>query len=262
MEGISNHFSKLAPKYRELRTTDVEPIYFINNYLKDLSNIIAADIGCGSGRYDVEFFGILGEKLRQLICIDNNEKMLNELTKNMKENDIDRFTTINASATDLPLDDDSMDVLFAFNAIHHFELSIFLEEASRVLRENGLLFIYTRLMSQNRRTIWGKFFPSFNEKESRLYELEALKGGFEKASNLVLETVEYFKYKRVDNLERLVTQASHHHYSTFYFYGKDEFGEALKEFKKTIADNFEDTDMIVWYAENTMLVGRQRTLNS
>jgi hypothetical protein len=31
------------------------------------------------------------------------------------------------------------------------------------LKGAGRLFIYTRLRSQNRRNIWGRFFPRFHE---------------------------------------------------------------------------------------------------
>jgi hypothetical protein len=54
----------------------------------------------------------------------------------------------------------SLDAMVTFNAIHHFILSDFLGETSRVLQDNGHLFICTRLRSQNERDIWGRFFPN------------------------------------------------------------------------------------------------------
>ena len=79
MENVQSHFSRLAPKYRGLRITDLDPILSIKNRLRGFpSRIVAADIGCGDGRYDLELFHYLGERLF-LYCVDSNRQMLNEV---------------------------------------------------------------------------------------------------------------------------------------------------------------------------------------
>ncbi|MCK4527127.1 class I SAM-dependent methyltransferase [candidate division WOR-3 bacterium] len=249
---IHHHFSRIAHKYEDLRTTDLEPILFIKDKFQNLSEIEAADVGCGGGRYDLELFHHLGDKLH-LTCIDYNRSMLNELIQNLKEHKIKNFKAIKALADDLPLADNSLDCMFTFNTIHHFKLLDFLKEASRVLRDNGYLFIYTRLRSQNKRNIWGKYFSKFNEKETRLYELNELEEILNETT-LRLESVEYFKYKRIVELEWLVAQAKNHHYSTFYLYDEKEFEESLKEFQENIARQFKKLDRITWNDENIMLV--------
>lgn len=96
----------------------------------------------------------------------------------------------------MSLKDNSLDCIFTFNAIHHFKILGFLKESSRLLKDNGYLFIYTRLRSQNRRNIWGKHFPLFNEKETRLYEINELKSLLRKINGIKIESMEYFKYAR------------------------------------------------------------------
>ena len=256
MERTHTHFSKIAHRYKDLRTTDLEPILFIKKRLQHLNKIEAADVGCGVGRYDIELFHYLGERL-YLTCIDDNEKMLDELTKNLKEHKIRNFRSIKAPERALPLTADSLDAIFTFNAIHLFIFLNFLKETSRVLRDDGRLFIFTRLRSQNKRNIWGRFFPQFCEKEKRLYELSELKEMLEKTPTLKLESTEYFKYKRMAKLEWLITQVADHHYSTFYLYDKKEFEEALKRFRVNIIHHFKDPDNIIWNDENTMLVIRK-----
>ena len=253
MERTHTHFSKIAHKYKDLRTTDLEPILFIKKKLQNLTKIEAADIGCGVGRYDIKLFHYLGKRL-YLTCIDYNKSMLNELTKNLKEHKIKNFKTIRAPARALPLADNSLDAIVTFNAVHHFAFLDFLKETSRVLQDNGYLFIYTRLRSQNKRNIWGRFFPEFLEKEKRLYELSELKQMLKKVPILKLESIEYFKYKRMAKLEWLITQATHHHYSTFYLYDEGEFEETLKKFQGNITRHFKDPDNIIWNDENIMLV--------
>ena len=256
MERTHTHFSQIAHIYKDVRTTDLEPISFIKKKLQNLNKIEAADVGCGAGRYDIELFHHLGERL-YLTCIDDNENMLNELTKNLQAHKIRNFKTIRVRARALPVAANSLDAMVSFNAIHHFILSDFIGEASRVLRDNGYLFIYTRLRSQNKRNIWGRFFPEFCEKEKRLYELGELKEMLAKIAILKLESIKYFKYKRMAKLEWLIIQATHHHYSTFDLYDEKEFEETLKGFRENITTHFKNPDNIIWNDENIMLVIRK-----
>ncbi len=50
MRSINKHFSKIAPKYRESRNTDLQPIHYIKRALKHMTDIEAADVSGGAGR--------------------------------------------------------------------------------------------------------------------------------------------------------------------------------------------------------------------
>ena len=169
-----SHFSKIATVYRDLRTTDMEPIFLIINILQEFSSFKGADVGCGCGRYVEELFRFLGDKL-YLTCVDENENMLRQLEMNLVEKNIQKFETLRAPANNLQLGSNSLDFIVTFNAVHHFDLVGFLNESARTLKDNGYLFVYTRLRSQNKRNIWGRFFPKFHEKETRLHDLEEFK---------------------------------------------------------------------------------------
>ncbi len=175
-----NHFSKIASKYRTLRTTDSEPILFIKNRLNGKSKIIMADVGCGDGRYSLELLRCLGGKC-YLHCIDSNENMLKHLKDYLAEQNKMNFCVRLGDANKLPLENDSMDCIVTFNAIHHFDIQKFLGEAFRCLKDDSHLFIYTRLRNQNSRNIWGLHFPLFSEMENRLYELDELKSHIQEA---------------------------------------------------------------------------------
>lgn len=257
MKDIHHHFSRIARKYRILRITDLEPILCIKKELQKLPKIEAADVGCGDGGYDLKLFQRLGDRL-YLHCIDANPKMLKQLEVHLAQHGIKNFQIREAPAKDLPIEDDSLDCIFTFNAIHHFKLLGFLKEASRVLKDNGYLFIYTRLRSQNSRNIWGKYFPLFNQKETRLYELNELKEILRKISKLKIQSVEYFKYKRVSSLDWLVKQAQSHHYSTFNLYTEEEFAQSLDKFKQNLQLHFKDLKNITWFDENILLVIRKQ----
>jgi len=257
MKRIHRHFSKIAPKYRKLRTTDLEPILYIREELQEYQNLEAADIGCGCGRYVLKLFQYLGNKL-YLYCIDNNKKMLEQLKEYLTQHDIKNFQIKQSLADNLPIQDESLDCVFAFNAIHHFGILGFLNTASRVLKDGGYLFIYTRLRSQNSRSIWGKYFPLFSQKETRLYEIGELKSIMEEIPELEIQNMEFFKYQRNSHLDRLVEQASNHNYSTFYFYPNGEFDKSLNKFKQNLHRHFEDLNNISWFDRNVLLVIRKR----
>jgi ubiquinone/menaquinone biosynthesis C-methylase UbiE len=257
MKNINYHFSKIAHKYRDLRITDSEPILFIEKYLRKHPKIVAADVGCGVGRYDLKLFQCIGKKLF-LYCIDANRDMLSYLTDFLIKHSIKSFKTLKTFERKIPLEDNSLNCIFTFNAIHHFKVLPFLEESLRVLRHGGHLFIYTRLRSQNRRNIWGRYFPLFNEKETRLYELNELKNLLRKAHGLKIKSIEYFKYARVASLGRLIEQAQNHHYSTFYLYNKKEFKQSVEKFKQNIQHKFKDLNNINWFDRNILLVAQKQ----
>ena len=258
MKKIHHHFSRIAHRYRSLRTTDLEPILFIQKKLQGKPKIVAADVGCGAGRYDLKLFQHLGKKLF-LYCVDANEEMLKHLEDFLVKHEIGKFKIIKASTEKIPLADNSLDCIFTFNAIHHFKPLDFLRESSRTLEDSGYLFIYTRLRSQNRRSIWGRYFPLFNEKETRLYELDELESLLTEIPQLNIGSIEYFKYSRLASLDWLVNQAQQYHYSTFCLYTKKEFGQSLEKFKQNIQKNFEDLKKISWFDENVLLVIKKQT---
>ncbi|MCL0095570.1 class I SAM-dependent methyltransferase [Dehalococcoidia bacterium] len=250
-----DHFSRVAASYNDIRTTDLEPILFITDKLNGLQKIEAADIGCGAGRYCLKLFRHL-ENLH-LTCVDFNESMLKVASDCLRAAGITNFRTIKSLAESVPLADHSMDCIFSFNAIHHFDFVRFMDEMSRVLRDGGRIFIYTRLRSQNARNIWGRHFPLFLEKESRLYELWEMEEMTKLIDSLVVESIKKFKYWRNSTLSRLINQARNSHYSTFSLYRKDEFQAALRGFCENILNNFSSPDKVGWFDENILLVVRK-----
>lgn len=146
----------------------------------------------------------------------------------------------------------SLDFVSSFNAIHHFSLPTFVENASKVLNNNGRIFIYTRLQSQNRKSVWGKYFPKFTEKENRLLELAQANNLSDQIVSARLESIRFFQFKRDSSLKQLIGQAEGKHYSTFSLYSDDEFRAALLEFEENIQKIFSDPDKVEWLDENVL----------
>lgn len=253
---IHQHFSRIATRYRRLRVTDTEPIAFIAEKLEKLAHIDAIDIGCGTGRYDLLISRYLGDKLH-LTCCDANADMLKTLDKYLTKHGVSNFTSLRSQAESVPLPTNSLDCIFTFNAIHHFNLPTFLQESTRILKSGGYLFIYTRLLEQNKNTIWGQCFPKYNQKETRLYSLNTLTEAIVSAPKLWIGSIEFFKYGRIATLEQLTERAKACHYSTFCLYSPEELEESLAGFTQKIESDFGDTQCIQWSDENALLVIRK-----
>lgn len=256
LRSTYTHFSKIAPQYRELRSTDTNQIEYIASKLDASKALTAADVGCGAGRYDYLLFRSLGECLR-LFCVDQNEAMLEQLDSYLRDKRIARFETIVAPADHIPLESVSLDCLLTFNAVHHFPLRRFLEEGRRLLKPGGLMFIYTRTRRQNARSVWGRHFPGFTEKEDRLYEVSEMTAALLTVDGLDLEEARAFRFPRAATPKRLMEQARRHHYSTLSLYEPDEFERAFSKFSRVV-ERLQNTEgRVTWDDENTLYVIRK-----
>jgi len=248
---MSDHFTRLASFYSQHRTFDHEAINYITKKLASMSNIDAADIGCGDGRYSIKLIEKLRNRL-SLTCVDNNYEMLRQIS-NISSN-FKNLQTKYSFAEKLPFDDNSLDCIFSFNAIHHFKINEFAKECNRVLKNNGLLFIYTRLKEQNESNIWGKFFPDFSKKENRLFDNHSLTECISNQTSLNLTSTESFQHNRSSDIRTLVSKAENKHYSTFSLYTVSEFEKSLAKFIQNIHQNFSNPENIQWVDGNTMFV--------
>jgi SAM-dependent methyltransferase len=162
---VGGHFERVAAVYESLRTTDEAPVRTISQLLPPVT---ALDIGCGTGRYTRLLRAVLPDGSR-LAASDVSAAMLAQL-KAASQRHGDEVAPLLAAAEELPLRAASLDLVTAFNCVHHFDLGRFLAAAARVLAPGGQLFIYTRTSQQNARTIWGRYFPGFTEHERRLQQ--------------------------------------------------------------------------------------------
>jgi len=252
MKTMDEHFSVIADKYNDLRTTDQEPIEHIRDLLSKYEHCVAVDVGCGPGRYAL----LLLQMMPQLYlnCLDMSSDMVARTTRLLRDANIDRFKAAVADASEFPLDPNSIDVVFTFNAIHLFNVPAFLREARRVLKRNGTIIIYTRLPCQNETSIWGKYFPDFNMVERRLYSLDSIEAVIRSIPDLALDTIKLFRFERVSSLERLIEKVTAGHYSTFSLYKKERLEECICEFRENVMRNFSDADQLRWIDGNVLLI--------
>lgn len=249
--SMFQHFAAVAGVYRDVWTTDEAPILLIRDALRGRKSLRAADVGCGEGRYDCLLFRHIPGL--HLTCVDASAEMLAQLEDLLAGEDIRDFETLVSGIEELALDAGSLDAVFTFNAVHHFNFPDFLAMVRPALAPGGRIFIYTRTPEQNAGSVWGRHFPDFCDKETRLYTLEQMTAWVEGADGLHLIAAEAFEYPRSASLERLLEQAANRHYSAFSLYGEAEFETARRGFADNVRRHFDDPARIDWQDANTLL---------
>jgi SAM-dependent methyltransferase len=224
---VGGHFERVAAVYESVRTTDEAPVRAIGQFLPG-HPVTGLDIGCGTGRYSRLLRALLPEGSR-LAAADVSAAMLAQLSAGQHGRDGGVMPLL-AAAEQLPLRAASLDVVTAFNCVHHFDLGRFLAAAAAVLAPGGQLFIYTRTPQQNARTIWGRYFPGFTEHEQRLHSEAALREAIRAASGLKVTATQTFEHPRASTAERLRAQAEGRHYSTFSLYTPQELRASIAAF--------------------------------
>jgi SAM-dependent methyltransferase len=226
---VGDHFERVAAVYESLRTTDEAPVRRIRELLPDRPRpVTGLDIGCGTGRYSRLLRGLLPDG-SLLVASDVSAAMLAELKAGNHGHALGAVPLL-STAEELPLRSASLDLITAFNCVHHFDLGRFLTAVARVLSPGGQLFIYTRTPQQNARTIWGRYFPGFTEHEQRLHSEAEFRDAVRRTDGLKMVATQTFKHPRLSTAGRLRAQAEGRHYSTFSLYTPEELRESIAKF--------------------------------
>jgi SAM-dependent methyltransferase len=222
-----DHFERVAAAYESLRTTDEAPVRAIGQFLPGRP-VTGLDIGCGTGRYTRLLRRLLPDG-SLLVAADASAAMLAQLQAASGAR-APGMAPLLSAAEELPLRTASLDLVTAFNCVHHFDLARFLAAVARVLQPGGQLFIYTRTPQQNARTIWGRYFPGFTEHEQRLHSEAAIRDAVTRTDGLTMVAAQTLRHPRTSTAERLRAQAQGRHYSTFSFYTPQELRAAIATF--------------------------------
>ena len=189
---VGGHFERVAAVYESLRTTDEAPVRTISQLLPD-RRVTGLDVGCGTGRYTRLLRALLPDGSR-LAASDVSAAMLAQL-KAANRSHAPGVVPLLSTAEQLPFRDASLDLVTAFNCVHHFDLGRFLTAVARVLAPGGQLFIYTRTPQQNARTIWGRYFPGFTEHEQRLHSQAAIRDAVRRTGGLQVVATQTFSIR-------------------------------------------------------------------
>lgn len=142
---------------------------YIDRLLGNVKSKIILDLGSGMG-IDTQR---LIKKGAEVISLDSSEKAL------MISQIVNKNIHIRADATKLPFKDNSIDIVFGNDILHHIEERESLNEVKRVLKSGGfaifkeplkynpIIFLY-RIIKSSSRVPQHPFSPSYLEKVTRI----------------------------------------------------------------------------------------------
>ena len=257
------HFGEVSSRYRSLRELDLGAVRVISGVLARATDrgrpLRLVDVGTGAGRY----LEAVGESLSAALAsgvfpigLDLTPAMLKQARIRNGHASL-RAQHLVSTVEMLPFHASSCDAITCFNAVHHFDLARFMSEVSRVLTPSGQLVLYTRTPEQNRRTIWGRYFPEFTTRETRLHQLEDLRAALEATSAFASIRTQIVPWKVETSLSRLVEQATHYHYSTFRMYSDGALHAAIDTFQDRVRQAFPDATRITHDNDHVVVIAER-----
>ena len=101
-------------------------------------DFVAADLGCGSGFFTVP----LSRKVKKVYGIDVQKEMLEFLEQKIRRLKIKNIELLLSRENEIPLEDESVDLLISMNTLHEFDdKKRIIEEMRRVLKQGGKVLI-------------------------------------------------------------------------------------------------------------------------
>lgn len=227
----TRYFDDIAQDYEQIRGSEIWPslLHSLSSIAPNTGTVL--DVATGTGLFSVR----LAQEGFQLIGLDQNPCMLAQATRKAKEQGCP-FNAVVGSAEELPLPEKSISVIYSTNAIHLFDLQSHFREVSRVLKPGGFYIVYTRFKKHNDRSIWGRLFPRFSEKETRLYNPEDFERLDRQLPDLVMQSLGELSFEIPFSYDRLLQDAHRRKYSTFAFYDETEFRRAFSTFRSRLQE--------------------------
>src|SRR5918911_965013 len=110
------------------------PLEYAYHLLGDVRDKAVLDFGCGDGENSV----LLARRGARVYAMDISESLIQVAKQRLTVNEISSGVSFMvASAHNLPLADESIDVVFGMAILHHLDIQLVAREVWRVLRQGG-----------------------------------------------------------------------------------------------------------------------------
>ncbi|GMR18760.1 MAG: class I SAM-dependent methyltransferase [Gammaproteobacteria bacterium] len=200
----------------------------IYNRLLSLDGKHILELGCGSAEItrDIATSGVD----RKITALEVDE-IAHE--KNLQITDLSNVSFALSGAQEIPLDDDSVDVVFMFKSLHHVPLALMdvsMREIRRVLKPGGLVYISEPVFAGDFNEILRLFHDEQKVREAAFYTVK--KAVDEGLFNLVEETffnspMKFENFSEFENIIINVTHSSHELDEKLYELVKQRFEEYI-----------------------------------
>lgn len=114
---------------------------WIREKLGNISGKKLLELGCGAGEASVYF----AKQGASVMATDLSDKML-EVVKVLAKNNGVSVDTACCSSTSIPFADESFDIIYAANILHHVDIEVTIAEVLRVLKPNGIFVSWDPLV--------------------------------------------------------------------------------------------------------------------
>lgn len=169
------YFDALAGKFGKTYLPGRSWKALAETLLKLMPPMVIADLGAGEGT----FSQLLAQRAERVIAVDSSEKMVEFGTNVAKENGYENLEYRHGEIENPPIDDNSVDLAFFSQALHHAEKPAeAIAAAHRILKPEGKIVILDLLKHQfeDARELYADTWLGFSELEiSRFLTTEGFK---------------------------------------------------------------------------------------
>ncbi|HEX5834049.1 MAG TPA: class I SAM-dependent methyltransferase [Pyrinomonadaceae bacterium] len=120
-------------RYHAPAATTIFPLEYAFHLLGDVRGKTILEYGCGNGENTV----VLANRGAKIIALDISAELLAIARKRLEANGCHDVDLLIGSAHDLPLADESVDIIFGMAILHHLDLHLASHEVLRVLKKGG-----------------------------------------------------------------------------------------------------------------------------
>lgn len=125
------------------------PLEYAYHLLGDVREKTVLDYGCGSGDNSV----LIAARGARVVGVDISPELIGLAEKRLEIHDLNRTAEFRVgSAHELPLEDESVDVVFGMAILHHLDLSLASREVFRVLKKGGRAVFFEPV--RNSKLVW------------------------------------------------------------------------------------------------------------
>ena len=142
------------------------PLEYAFHLLGDVRGKDVLDLGCGSGENTL----LLAHRKAKVIALDISPDLIHVAKRRMSINAVfNDVEFLTASAHDLPLPNESVDVVFGIAILHHLDMAIISAQVMRVLRPGGRAIFQEPMRDSGMLRIVRKLIP-YKQKDVSSYE--------------------------------------------------------------------------------------------
>jgi 2-polyprenyl-3-methyl-5-hydroxy-6-metoxy-1,4-benzoquinol methylase len=142
------------------------PLEYAFHLLGDVRGKDVLDLGCGSGENTL----LLAHRRAKVIALDISPDLIHVAKRRMSINGVvNDVEFLTASAHDLPLPNESVDVVFGIAILHHLDMATVSAQVMRVLRPGGRAIFQEPMRDSRMLRVVRKLIP-YKQKDVSSYE--------------------------------------------------------------------------------------------